>query len=117
MAFKRDDSGPTLTAEGHRVYETAVEHIRNQLAQGNTYEQACDTLTGIEQEMKQFIVEDFLKILIAEEHFGSGVDIDDMALYLGMPYEELEDAMMALLRDKGFPMHHKIFDTLSVGKS
>ncbi len=81
------------------IYEKAVKRIRHELAHGRTYDQACDTLTDLDHEMRTFIKEDFLKILIAEEHFGAGQEIPDMALVLGLPCEKIEASMLDLLHD------------------
>ncbi|MGV1098775.1 hypothetical protein ACUUL3_05125 [Thiovibrio sp. JS02] len=83
----------------HREYERAVQKLRVNLAQGLTYDQACDTLQDLDVEMRAFVREDFLKILIAEEHFGAGIEIDDLALFLGLPYETIESSMLTLLYD------------------
>lgn len=83
----------------HREYERAVKKMREELSQGRTYDHACDTLTDISQEIKAFVREDFLKIIIAEEHFGAGIEISDIALFLELPYEKVESAKLALIND------------------
>lgn len=88
-----------FTAVMHREYERAVKKIREELLQGRTYDHACDTLTDISQEIRSFVKEDFLKIIIAEEHFGAGLEICDIALFLELPYEQVESARLALLND------------------
>ena len=88
-----------FSSNNWRTYEHAIKRIRCGLSKGLTYEQACNTLTDIDQDMKIFIVEDFLKILIAEEHFGSGLGIDDMALLLGLPYEKIVACRSAMIEE------------------
>ncbi|MFZ5775509.1 MAG: hypothetical protein ACOY3Z_08510 [Thermodesulfobacteriota bacterium] len=83
----------------HAAYELAVRQVRIKLLAGQSYNQACDTLVDLDQEMRDFVRNDFLKILIAEEHFGAGADISDIALLLGLPYEEVEASVLALLHD------------------
>lgn len=78
-----------LPPEDSKTYEQAIRKIRKSLARGETYEQACRSLDGMNEDLRVFITEDFLKILIAEDHFGTGIGIDDMALFLGLPYEKL----------------------------
>lgn len=97
MAFTKPAKWPGFTSEGYRIYETAVAQIRTALANGYTYDQACDALHGIDPGLKAFISDDFLQIIIAEEHFGCGAEIDDLALTLGLPYERLEKAINILL--------------------
>lgn len=90
-------------------YESAVDKLRHALAKGHTYDQACGTLTDLDQDMQAFVREDFLKTLIAEEHFGAGIEIADMALFLGLSYEKLESSMLTLLHDMAneATMHYK----------
>ena len=88
-----------FTAVMHREYERAVKKIREELSQGRTYDHACDALVDISHEIKTFVKEDFLKIIIAEEHFGARIEISDIALLLELPYEKVEFARIALLND------------------
>ena len=99
MSFAHRKQYVQFNAVMHREYERAMKKIREELAQGWTYDHACDALTDISQEMQTFVKEDFLKIIIAEEHFGAGIEISDIALLLKLPYEKVESARLALLND------------------
>jgi len=88
-----------FTSAMHTEYERAVKKIREELSQGRAYTHACDTLTDISQELKSFIKEDLLKIIIAEEHFGAGTKTSDLALLLELPHEKIEFAKLTLLND------------------
>lgn len=83
----------------HSEYEHAVKKMREELSRGQTYEHACEILTDISQEIKDFVRDDFLKIIIAEEHFGGGFEISDIALLLELPYEKVESARLDLLNN------------------
>lgn len=99
MPFATRKQYGQFTAVMHREYERAVKKMREELSQGGTYDHACDTLAGISQEIQRFVKKDFLKIIIAEEHFGAGMEISDIALLLELPHEEVESARLALLND------------------
>jgi hypothetical protein len=99
MSFTKRKQYGQFTAVMHSEYERAVKKLRDELSQGRTYDHACDSMVDISQEMQLFVKEDFLKIIIAEEHFGGGVEISDIALLLELPYEKVESAMLALLSD------------------
>jgi len=88
-----------FTAVMHREYEYAVKKMREELSQGRTYHHASDALADISQEIQTFVKEDFLKIIIAEEHFGAGIETSDIALLLELPYEKIELAKQSLLND------------------
>lgn len=99
MPFANKKQYVQFNAVMHREYERAVKKMREEISQGRTYDHACDTLAGISQEIQSFVKDDFLKIIIAEEHFGAGIGISDIALFLELPYEKIESARLALLND------------------
>lgn len=99
MSFANRKQYVQFTPVMHREYEHAVKKIRHELSQGRTYDHACDALVDISREIKTFVKEDFLKIIIGEEHFGAGIEIADIALLLELPYEKVEAARLALLND------------------
>ena len=99
MSFANRKQYGQFTAVMHREYERAVKKMREELSQGRTYDHACNTMVDISQEIQSFVKEDFLKIIIAEEHFGGGIEISDIALLLDLPYEKVESARLALLND------------------
>lgn len=103
--FKQpDESSNPLSDEENRIYEEAVTKLRSELDSGRTFDHACECLSGIDHELRALIVDDFLKILIAEDHFGEGKDLDDIALFLGIPYETLETAREEMLQEVGAEM-------------
>ena len=105
MEFKQpDESDNPLSDEESRIYEDAVAALREETDQGRTFDQACERLKDIEPELRALIIDDFLKILIAEDHFGSGKGLDDIALYLGIPFETVETARDEMLEEVGQEM-------------
>jgi hypothetical protein len=72
------------------LYEQAVQKMRKEIAKGKTFAQACEILQDIGKNLRPLIQDDFLKIIVAEQHFGEGRGIDDVALFLDLPYETVE---------------------------
>lgn len=72
------------------LFERSVLKMRQEIAKGRTFAQACEILKDIEEKLRPIIQDDFLKIIIAEQHFGQGRGIDDVALFLDLPYETVE---------------------------
>ena len=89
------------SAEEEILYEQAMRRLRLEIDKGRTYDQACRAISGLEQELKSEIGEDFLRVLIAERHFGEDYGIDDLALLLDIPYEKIEAIRDFMLRDIG----------------
>ncbi len=71
-----DDAFKTETA---KMYEKAEATIREKLAQGLDFDSACDAVSVTDAELRKNIIDDVLKVLIAEEHFTKGASLADMA--------------------------------------
>ncbi len=105
MEFRQpDESDSPLTDEQSKIYEEAIAVLREETDAGYTFDKACERLKDIEPELRAVIIDDFLKILIAEDHFGSGKGLDDIALCLGLPYETVETARAEMLEEVGQEM-------------
>lgn len=101
---KPDESDNPLSDEENRVYEESFAILRSEIDRGRTFDHACEFLVDVDQELRAMIVDDFLKVLIAEDHFGSGKGLDDIALCIGIPYETLEKARREMLQEVGEEM-------------
>lgn len=99
MSLERTAEWPGFTPEGYTLYARATQQIRTALAEGHTYDQACENLHDFAASTRAFISNDFLKIIVAEEHLGNGISLDDLALTLGLPPERLETAVAGLLQE------------------
>lgn len=81
------------------VFEQAVLKMRQELSKGKTFAEACEVLHDIDEKLRPLIKDDFLKIVIAEQHFGQGRGIDDVALFLDLPYEIVEASRTRIMRE------------------
>ncbi len=81
------------------LYEQAVLRMRREIAKGKTFAQACETLKDIDENLRPIIQDDLLKIIIAEQHFGQGRGIDDVALFLDLPYDLVEASRARIISD------------------
>ena len=59
-----------FTPEESRIYEEALKAYRDSITAGKTLKQAYETYSISDQELRSLIQADFLKVLIAERHFG-----------------------------------------------
>jgi hypothetical protein len=85
--------------EDEILYEQAVLKMRKEIAKGKTFAQACEILQDIKENLRPLIKDDFLKIIIAEQHFGQGRGIDDVALFLDLPYETVEASRAKIMSE------------------
>jgi hypothetical protein len=85
--------------EDEILYEQAVLKMRKEIAKGKTFAQACEILRDVNENLRPLIQDDFLKIIIAEQHFGQGRGIDDVALFLDLPYETVEASRAKIMSE------------------
>lgn len=91
-----DDAFKTETA---KIYEKAEATIREKLSQGLDFDSACGALVMEDEELRKNIIDDLLKVLIAEEHFAKGVSLNEMAKKLGVESGRLEKAKAEMMED------------------
>ncbi len=91
-----DDAFKTET---DKAYEKATAKIREGLAQGLDFDSACDALEIQDDELRQNIIDDMLKVLIAEEHFTKNVTLDELSAQLRVSVDRLESAKKSMLED------------------
>jgi deoxyhypusine synthase len=82
-----------------KAYEKAEAAIREGLAKGLDFDTACAAIEVKDSDLRKSIVDDMLKVLIAEEHFTKGVPLDELAKRLNVPVERLEAAKTKMLED------------------
>ena len=89
----------TFKSETDKIYEKALAAVRKGLDQGLDFNAACDAIEIEDEKMKAAFIDDMLKVLIAEEHFGKDVSLPDLAKKLGVSVERLEAAKKDMLED------------------
>lgn len=85
--------------ETNKAYEQAVAKIRDGLARGLDFDSACAAIDVEDEKLRKSIIDDMLKVLIAEEHFDKGIPIDEMAKRLKISSVRLESAKIEMLED------------------
>ena len=104
MASKNNDEENEIyipTTGDELLYEQTIRRLRGEINKGKTYEQACQILSENDKYLRTEIKDDFLKVIIAERHFGDGYGIDDIALLLDISYEQVEKVRNYMLNDLG----------------
>jgi hypothetical protein len=102
MGFKQpDQENNPLTPEEDRAHEQALQKMRSELANGRTFKQASIVLAGMDENLRHLVVDDFLKITIAEEHFSRGRSLEQVAIFLGLAVAEIAAARDAMLEEVG----------------
>lgn len=91
-----DDAFVTETS---KAYEQAAAKIREGLARGLDFDTACAAIDVKDEKLRKSIIDDMLKVLIAEEHFGKNIPIEELAKRLNVSVERLEAAKKSMLED------------------
>jgi hypothetical protein len=96
-----DDNKPWhdgLPKDDTSAYEDQVNRIRNAVAKGIPFEQAAGLAEAPTNEMKAAIVDDALKVLIAEQHFTGGKSTAEVARKLKIDVKLVDKARKEMLK-------------------
>jgi hypothetical protein len=99
-----------FTDEESRIHHAGFKIIHDGLAAGLDFDTACTGLKVIDPEMRRVIIDDYLKLAIAEAHFQDKHPLEDVATHLRCPIERLETArseMMAEVREVAVEQYKK----------
>jgi hypothetical protein len=89
------------TAEEDKIYNDAIAKIREGLKNGLGFDEACSMADVADAELKEFIEDDALKIMIAEMHYAKGMPLDRVADALKVPVKKIAKANGEMLEDAG----------------
>jgi len=84
-----------------KIYEEAVNAYREAIAAGKPLRLAYESYAIADKELEAIIHADFLKIMIADLHFGKGQPLDQIAKTLTVSLELLLDTKKRMLQEAG----------------
>lgn len=87
--------------EEDRIYTEAMAAIQGALKQGIPFDEACKAVSIEDEALRGYVVDDALKIVIAELHFGKGVSLEEVAKALQITLHRVVMASMEMLEDAG----------------
>jgi transcription initiation factor TFIIIB Brf1 subunit/transcription initiation factor TFIIB len=90
-----------FNVEEGRIYEEAMSNFRDAIAAGKTLRQAYESYIIENKELEKLIQVDFLKILIAERHFGLHQAMDDIAKALDISVSLIKETHARMLQEVG----------------
>ena len=101
MAEKWYDDLPddAFLTETDKAYEKAVSTIREGLNKGLDFDSACAAIEVENNDLRRHIIDDMLKVLIAEEHFTKNIPLAELAEKLKVSADRLESAKTEMLED------------------
>lgn len=101
MAEKWSDELPddALLSEAEKIYMNALAKIREGLAKGFDFVSASASVIIDDDALRQIVLDDVLKVIIAEEHFIKMVPLEQISKKLNLPIDRLESATSEMLED------------------
>ena len=92
-------SAGAFSPEEERLHEAGFAKIQEGLATGLGFDKACEGVEAPDDELRRIIVDDFLKVTIAQRNFQSGESTSDIAASLGIPVGRVELARREMLAE------------------
>jgi hypothetical protein len=97
--MEKNDKDVSVSEED-RLYDESVRRIMNAvLKQTLSFGQAVKLIDVSEEGLKAAIIDDALKVLIAELHFNGGKTLKELCPILKLPLKTLEKAKAEMLSD------------------
>ena len=90
-----------FTPEESAIYEEAINKFREAITAGKTLKDAYESYAIDDADLRSLIQADFLKILIAERHFGMGQPLEEIAQALSVPHELMLSTKKRMLQEAG----------------
>lgn len=81
------------------IYEKAINEILTNIKNGMTFQEAVDSVNIADSDLRGFIEDDALKILIAELCYVSKIPFEELAKMIGLPVERIRNANFEMLED------------------
>jgi len=85
--------------EDNKIYEDVMKKIMQNIKNGMSFKEAVDSIDIKDNELKGFIEDDALKILIAELCYVSKIPFEELADMLKLPLDTIRTANLEMLED------------------
>jgi hypothetical protein len=89
------------TDEENKIYNEAMAKIMEGLRNGLSFNEACSIVNVQDKDLRGFIEDDALKIMIAEMHYTKGLSLPEVAATLRVSIETTNKANLEMLEDVG----------------
>ena len=87
------------TEEENEIYNKAMDEIMAALKNGRKFNEACNAINVEDKELKSYIEDDALKIIIADMHYVKGLSLQDVADDLEVSIEIINKANAEMMED------------------
>jgi hypothetical protein len=87
------------TEEESRIYNEAMGNIMAALQKGASFDEACASVNIADSELKGFVVDDALKVLIADIHYAKNLPLEHIADTFKISLDILSKANKEMMQD------------------
>ncbi len=87
------------TEEENEIYNKAMDEIMAALKNGRKFNEACNAINVEDKELKSYIEDDALKIIIADMHYVKGLSLQNVADDLEVSIDTINKANSEMLED------------------
>jgi hypothetical protein len=88
-----------FTEEEGKIHVAGIKIIHDGLNGGLSFDDACAGLEVIDPSMRQVVIDDYLKVTIAERHYQGSESLGEIAAALKIPAERLEKVKVSMLAE------------------
>jgi hypothetical protein len=87
------------TEEESRIYNEALNNIMASLQKGLSFDEACADVDITDSELKGFVMDDALKVLIADIHYAKKLPLEHVADTFKVSMDIINKANMEMMQD------------------
>jgi hypothetical protein len=88
-----------FTEEESKIHHAGFKVIFDGMQKGFGFDEACAGLRIVDPVMRQIIIDDYLKVTIAEQHFQAERPLEEVAADLKIPAERAESVKADMMRE------------------
>lgn len=86
-------------SEEDKLYRESINRITSGIEQGLSFEQASALIDVKDAALRETIIADSLKVLLAEMHFNKGESLEDISKKIKVPLKKLQEARKEMLEE------------------
>ncbi|HEB75662.1 MAG TPA: hypothetical protein ENJ04_04870 [Nitrospirae bacterium] len=88
-----------FSKDEERIYDLEMGRLIERIKSGQSLKEACSSIEAEDDELRQIIADDGLKIVIAELHYNQGMDFEQVAYRLKTTVEQIEETNRIMIED------------------
>ncbi len=88
-----------FSEEEAKVYDREIGKLKKMVQNGKSLKEVCAEINAEDDELRQIIADDILKIAIADLHYGQGKSLEEVAEKLKTKVDRIKTAHRTMIED------------------